>query len=145
MKSVTELVVLFREEGLRITPQRRAIFELLTGDGSHPSADEVYRRVTETMPDVSRATVYNTLRELAELGELVPVEGFGDGQTRYDVETGPHHHLFCIRCHALVDLHQEFAGVALPPAAGDGYQILRSQVTFYGICPDCQRRERSDG
>jgi Fe2+ or Zn2+ uptake regulation protein len=73
-ESVDQLVDLFRKQGLKITPQRRVIFETLINDNSHPTAEEVYRRVVSVMPDISRTTVYNTLRELVALGQLVEVE-----------------------------------------------------------------------
>ena len=138
MKSVDDLVGLFRSKGLRITPQRRVIFELLSENRSHPTADEIYQHVLSVMPDVSRTTVYHTLHELVELGELTAVENISDSATRYDTNTSGHHHLFCTRCHTLLDLGLDFAGVELPLEHAAGYQIVRNQVTFYGVCPHCQ-------
>jgi Fe2+ or Zn2+ uptake regulation protein len=138
MQSVDALIRLFRQKGLKITPQRRVIFELLAKDGSHPTADEIYQRVLSVMPDVSRTTVYNTLRELVALGELTTVEDLSESGARYDTNSSLHHHLFCMRCHALIDVSRDFTGVELSPEETEGYRIVRSQVTFYGICPDCQ-------
>ena len=61
------LVEQFRREGRKITPQRRAIFRALIHGDSHPTAEEVYQRVLSVMPDISRATVYNTLHELVAM------------------------------------------------------------------------------
>jgi Fe2+ or Zn2+ uptake regulation protein len=138
MRSVDALIELFRQNGLKITPQRRTIFELLAEDESHPTADTIYQRVLPVMPEVSRTTVYNTLRELVALDELTAVEGLNESGTRYDTNSSHHHHLYCVRCHALMDISQDLADVELPPEEKAGYQIVRSQVTFYGICPDCQ-------
>lgn len=138
MKSLETLIELFRQHGLKITPQRRAIFELLINDASHPTAEEVYRRIQSTMPDVSRTTVYNTFRELSELGLLAPVHDLSEGGQRYDTRTDAHHHLYCIRCHKLIDIDRDFAGLELDAAEASGYQVLSCQVTFYGLCPDCQ-------
>lgn len=138
MESVEDLTELFRQRGLRITPQRRLIFELLTEDGSHPTAEEVYQRVLSVMPEVSRTTVYNTLHELVELGQLAEVEELSESGTRYDTNNTHHHHLFCMRCHALVDIGRDFASIELLPDEAAGYRIVKSQVTFHGICPDCQ-------
>jgi Fe2+ or Zn2+ uptake regulation protein len=138
MKSLEMLLEQFRHNGLKITPQRRVILELLAQDHSHPTADEVYQRVLSAMPDVSRTTVYNTLRELVVLGELTEVQDLSEGGLRYDTDASAHHHLFCMHCHTLVDIDHDFEGLALPPEETSGYQIVRRQVTFYGICPDCQ-------
>ena len=145
MQSAATLVELFRQKGLRITPQRRAILELLTQDDSHPTAEEIYRRVLAVMPDVSRTTVYNTLHELLALGELVAVEELGETGTRYDTHVGNHHHLFCLRCRTLLDIDRDFAGLDLAPEETSGYQIVRRQVTFYGYCANCQADQRSTG
>lgn len=128
---------------MRITPQRRLIVERLAGDPGHPDAEAVYRQVRRTMPEVSLATVYNTLRALVEIGELVPVEDAGG--TRYDTNSGSHHHLRCVACHRLVDVVRDFAGLNLPAAEAAGYRILSHQVTFYGVCPECSRVPQGDG
>jgi Fe2+ or Zn2+ uptake regulation protein len=142
MKSLEMLLEQFRQNGLKITPQRRVILELLARDHSHPTADEIYQRVLSVMPEVSRTTVYNTLRELIALGEVTEVQDLGEGGLRYDTDTSVHHHLFCMNCHALIDIDHHFEGLALPPEDASGYQIVRHQVTFYGICPNCQAKER---
>lgn len=140
VKSLETLLDQFHEHGLRITPQRRVILELLVDDDSHPTAEEVYERVQAIMPDVSRTTVYNTLRELSELGELTPVHDLNTGGQRYDTNEAPHHHLYCVTCHSLIDIDRDFQGMTLSPEEASGYQILSRQVTFYGICPDCQTK-----
>ena len=143
MKSVDNLIRLFREKGFKITAQRRLIFELLAGDDSHPTAEEIYERVISVMPEVSRTTVYNTLRELVALGELTEVDDPNQSGTRYDTNPGHHHHLFCMRCGALTDVARDFESVRLSPEEAEGYRIVKSQVTFYGYCPKCQRAQRN--
>lgn len=141
MRSLDLLLELFRQNGLKITPQRRVILELLANDDSHPTAEQVYQRVLSVMPEVSRTTVYNTLRELSELGELTPVHDLSEGGQRYDTNSETHHHLYCVRCHRLIDIDRDFEGLSLAPEERSGYQILSRQVTFYGVCPDCQAAE----
>lgn len=138
MQPLNTIIHSLRRKGLRITPQRRAILELLQDDPCHPTAEAIYRRVSVAMPDVSRTTVYNTLRELVEIGALAPVEDKSEGGMRYDTNTDSHHHLFCIRCHALIDLSRDFEGVELPAEDRRGYRVVKHQITFYGYCPDCQ-------
>ncbi len=140
MQPTDRLIQQFHERGLKVTPQRRVIFELLAEDKSHPTAEEIYQRVTAVMPEVSRTTVYNTLRELTEIGQLNEVEEISESGTRYDTNTSDHHHLFCIKCHALIDISRDFEGLQLPEEETAGYRILKSQVTFYGYCPKCQQR-----
>jgi Fur family peroxide stress response transcriptional regulator len=139
LKSPQAIIQLFNQKGLKITPQRRLIFELLDEDISHPTAEELYQRVISRMPDVSQTTVYNTLRELVELGEVSLVENLSQTGARFDTNTGPHHHLFCMNCHTLDDIERDFPDIKLTLEEAKGYQIVKSQVTFYGICQECQK------
>ena len=139
MKSPEAIIQLFNEKGLKITPQRRLIFELLAENRRHPTAEELYQHVISRMPDVSQTTVYNTLRELIALGELTPVEKLSEAGARFDTNTSHHHHLFCIHCQTLVDIEYDFPEVELPLEEANGYQIVKNQITFYGICQECQK------
>jgi Fur family peroxide stress response transcriptional regulator len=137
MRPVEELCEVFRERGLRITPQRRLIFEALRDDMDHPTVEDIYRRVQEVMPDVSLATVYHTLEHLEEMGEVLQLD-LGEGKSRYDPSTGTHHHLVCLGCRRVLDIMRDIGGLELSPKERSGYQIIRCDVVFYGHCPDCQ-------
>jgi len=139
LKSSEAIIQLFNQKGLKITPQRRLIFELLAEDESHPTAEELYQLVISRMPDVSQTTVYNTLCKLVALGELAPVENLSEAGARFDTNSSNHHHLFCMHCHTLVDIEQDFPDVELTLEEAKGYQIVKNQVTFYGICQECQK------
>lgn len=141
MRTPDELKAIYRERGMRITPQRRMIFELLAGDSTHPTAEDIYRRLQSHLPEVSRATVYNTLHELVEIGELQVVNDLSDKGTRYDVMTSHHHHLYCRRCERLWDVDLDLGEINLPAGSGSGFEIDHSQVTFYGICQACQQAD----
>lgn len=140
MQSPEALIKLYRRKGLRITAQRRLIFEILAEERSHPTVEEIYQRVKSRMPEVSRSTVYNTVHELVELGELFEVEDLTEEGTRYDTTASYHYHLFCKKCHKLIDIEPNSDSFDLPPEKASGFKVQRSQVTFYGICSDCQER-----
>jgi Fe2+ or Zn2+ uptake regulation protein len=142
LHSPEELVRIFREKGLRVTPQRRKIMSLLAESDMHPSADDIYEQVIIDMPDVSRATIYNTLSELVNLGEIHEVENINGASTRYDPLTELHHHLYCERCHKLVDIKQLNPPFEIPTELTSGFDVKRSQITFYGVCSECQALER---
>lgn len=141
MKSPEALINLYRQKGLRITPQRRMIFKLLSHDETHPTVDGLYQKIKAQMPDVSLATVYNTINELVALGELHNLEERYAGGTRYDTLTDPHHHLYCTNCHKLTDIPLGVDPKKLIPQDTAGYQIKRAQITYYGLCEDCQQGE----
>jgi Fe2+ or Zn2+ uptake regulation protein len=139
MQSPENLIKHYRQKGLRITPQRRFIFELLANTDMHPTVDEIYQQLKSQMPEISRSTVYNTVHELVDLGEVKEVGDFSAEGTRYDTETEhQHHHLYCRCCHKLIDLLVDLDSFHIPPEKTAGFKIERNQVTFYGLCVDCQ-------
>ncbi len=137
MRSVEELCEVLREKGLKVTPQRRLIFQALQDDIDHPTVEDIYRRVRVVMPDISLATVYHTVRHLVEMGEVMELD-LGEGKSRYDPSTDAHRHLVCLGCRRMLDIPHDFDDLQLSPAETSGYQIVRCEVVFYGYCPDCQ-------
>ena len=123
----------------RKTPQRLAIMDFLQSHPSHPSAEDVYEAVRSQFPSLSLATVYNTLEALRERGEVVEL-GFDPEKKRFDTVAESHHHLICIRCRRIIDIPERFRPV-LSDKEKMGYDVIRSQVDFHGLCPRCQRRK----
>jgi Fur family peroxide stress response transcriptional regulator len=137
------MVELFRRRGLKVTPQRELIFELLWGAGHHPTADSVYAEARTRMPTMSLRTVYQTLNDLATMGELQQLE-LGTGSARFDPNTDVHHHLVCTSCGKVRDLYADYTAISVPSGAGDGFQVGAAEVVFRGLCEDCQGRRIQD-
>lgn len=144
MRSVEDIAAQLREKGLKLTPQRRLIIELLSRDRTHPTVDDVYRQVTVTMPEVSRTTVYNTIREMTTLGEVVEVQDLGDGGIRYDTSAETHHHFFCLKCRSLLDVDIEMPSAVNFSDNLAGFEIVKEQMTLYGFCPACRNSMEKD-
>ncbi len=138
VRTVEELCEALRQRGLKVTPQRRLIFEALRDSRGHPSAEDIYHAVIEVMPDMSLATVYHTLNDLVGMGELVSLD-VGEGKSRYDTHIGSHCHLVCLGCRKVVDILQSSSWAELSAEEARGYEIERCDVVFYGRCPECQR------
>ena len=124
----------------RLTPQRLAIRKFLEGNFSHPSAEEIYGALRRRFPTLSLATVYNTLAALQERGEIVEV-GLDPAKKRFDTVAESHHHLICVLCKKILDIPEMWKPVLSEPDKR-GFQILRSQIDFHGLCPQCQRGNR---
>src|SRR5215211_6611980 len=125
-----------RERGWRVTPQRPAIAGAFDGDHVHVTALDVHRRAAAALPEVSLATVYNTLDELVQAGELREVD-FLPGPSRYDANVGPepHHHVWCTTCGSLFDVRATgLAGLAVPAGQRHGVEVTDVQVLFRGTC-----------
>ena len=127
-----------RARGWRITPQRRAVVQALAGEHVHRTADQVHASARVLVPEVSLATVYNTLNELVSMGEISAIN-VGDGSTRYDPKVGPdHHHLICDGCGRIYDVEPSgVETVALSGAQRHGMRIDSIEVVFRGRCEDC--------
>ena len=136
MKSPEELTDLFRSQGLKVTPQRQAIFRILHGNRVHPTAESVHAEVIRDLPMVSLRTVYQTLNDLTAMGELGQID-VGTGSARFDPNLEPHHHLVCDTCGRLFDLAVAFPGVVVPDGAADGFEITHTEIVFRGHCAEC--------
>ena len=141
VRSPKELTEVFRAQGLKVTPQRQAIFRALHASSVHPTADTVYDTVRSTMPTISLRTVYQTLNDLTAMGELAMVD-LGTGSARFDPNTDPHHHLVCNECGRVEDLHADFPGVTVPEGNEHGFEVLSTEIVFRGRCRDCARPPR---
>ncbi len=142
MGSVERIASKFRDEGLRMTPQRQVVFEILQASDAHPSAEAVHAEARKKFPSLSLRTVYQTLHDLERLGEVQLLE-LGTGQARFDpgVERA-HHHLVCERCGRVDDLFAELPSLELDAEASRGYRVNRAEVVFRGLCQSC--REGTD-
>jgi Fe2+ or Zn2+ uptake regulation protein len=88
------------------------------------------------MPTISLRTVYQTLNDLASMGELSPLD-VGSGSTRFDPNLEPHHHLVCDVCGRIDDVHAEFPGVAVPASVDAGFEVTATEIVFRGRCAGC--------
>jgi Fe2+ or Zn2+ uptake regulation protein len=133
------LVAELRQHELRVTPQRRAILGAFAPRSpGHLTADEVYERARRYLPELARATVYNTLGEFVRAGLLSVVEGLG--AARYDRNVETHHHFRCLECGELYDVHPR--GVDRLGLDDSEFRVRRTRILLEGTCPRC--RSESD-
>ena len=127
-----------RESGLKITPQRIAIFKILARSKEHPSVDMVYQQVKKEMPNISFDTVNRTLLSLCEIGTAFVVEGSGRVK-RFDGNLEDHQHFNCIKCKKIVDFqHKSFENIEVPDDIERKFKILRKTVYLEGLCDKCK-------
>jgi len=134
---VDELTDRFRARGFRVTPQRQAIFRLLDGNVEHPTVEALYESARAEMPTISLKTVYQTVHDLEDLGE-VHLLHVGTGSVRVDPNVEhPHHHLICTECGRVRDVVVDVGDLRVPARARDGFAVADVQVHFRGVCSDC--------
>jgi len=126
-----------RAAGSRISSQRRAIIEYLASATSHPSARQIFHEVRKNHPNLSLATVYNTLGVLIRMS-LIKVMQFDVTDNRYEPNVTPHINLICTSCGRIEDLEQ---GVPVQPEEireKVGFEVLDSRLEYYGLCAKCK-------
>lgn len=131
-----------REHGLAMTIQRRAILDALSSRTDHPTADQIYEDIREKLKGVSRTTVYRVLETLVSIGVAKKISN-PDSTSRFDADTRRHHHLSCMKCGMILDLHDaNLNNIAVPDALDEEFTILDYSITYTGLCARCRE---SDG
>jgi len=136
VKSPEEISIAFRAKGLKLTPQRQAIFAALYANPTHPTAEAVYDVVRSQMPSISLRTVYQTLNDLADMGEITQVD-LGLGSARFDPNIEPHHHLVCNQCATVFDVPNSLAEPVLADGVANGFVVEATDVIIRGRCATC--------
>ena len=134
-----------RRAGLRVTSQRVAVCEYLARTKVHPTTSQVFDAVRKRHPDISQATVYNTLNTLRDLGAIVEISA-GTEHTRYEPDPSPHINLVCLRCHQVSDLQDNVSPDLLMDNIfqNTGFRATSLQVQVSGFCPECQQAKREE-
>lgn len=136
MQSSDELTELFRDHGLRVTPQRQAIFRLLSGNDRHPTVDALYEAASADMPTISLKTVYQTVHDLEALGQVALLD-LGTGRVRVDPNVEhDHQHLVCSVCGMVRDVPLG-ARPRLPASYRREFAVDAVDVIFRGVCDQC--------
>lgn len=123
--------------GINPSVQRMAIMDYLLEHHTHPTVDEVYVALAETMPTLSRTTVNNTLRLFAERGaaQMLTID---EKKVCFDGCIVPHAHFMCRVCGKVYDIGLP-DGWTEPPLAEGGFLIDESHIYYKGICKECRK------
>lgn len=135
VKTPEQLVLAFRAAGLKVTPQRQLLFRLLSGNTAHPTAETLYDVASREMPGISLRTVYQTLTDLAAMGELQQID-LGGGAARFDPNVDDHHHVVCDQCGDVRDVYVSNAN-DISVAGLAGFSVQSARIVFSGKCPTC--------
>ena len=126
-----------RENNLKVTPQRVAIYKELLKSIDHPNAEAIHSKLKKIFPNISLDTVNRNLLALYKVGIIDTVLGFGEPK-RYDGNQTPHHHFRCIKCNKLFDLFNiRTNNTPVPKEVKKDFIILKQKVYFEGLCKPC--------
>jgi len=136
--SPSEVVALLKPLGIRLTPQRLAIAEVVVNSADHPTVRNIFDRVQAFFPYVTIATVYSTLATLEQAGVVreLPFQR----QSRYDANLAPHANLVCVGCGNVVDAdvgQETVAELEHIVSSDSDFEVSSQRVDFYGWCSGC--------
>ena len=134
---VRDLHKYLSEHGVKPSVQRLAIMEYLRTHCTHPTADEIYTALHPSMPTLSKTTVYNTLRLLADQKAILSLD-IDEKNTRFDGDTSPHAHFRCRRCGTILDLPVP-TDASVEIRTTQGIEIDEVQWYYKGLCERCKQ------
>ena len=130
-----------REVGFQLTVQRRVILEAVLLRDDHPTAEQICNTIRAQVPEISRGTVYRTLNSLVQLGAIRRAHHLGPA-TRFNSNTGQHHHLVCVRCSRVIDIEDtRLDNLPVPDRKRTGFRITDFSDLISRLCAECQKAD----
>lgn len=128
--------------GIKPSVQRIAIMDYLMTHRTHPTADEVYSALGDSIPTLSKTTVYNTLKLFVDQKAALMLT-IDDKNVHFDGDTSLHSHFFCRHCGRVLDL--PFSGKKKEAKENyiDGHQIDEIHHYYRGVCKECMEKKDS--
>ena len=137
-----------RERGLRVTPQRARVWQILAESGSHLSAEEIWGRARGDLTGMELSTVYRALEALRE-AELVVESRLPGGPALFEARARSHPHLVCEVCGSIS--HPEASPevvrklLATLSAVSGGFEVRELDIVARGVCPNCVGSKEVEG
>jgi Fur family transcriptional regulator, peroxide stress response regulator len=134
--SISAVVETLKFKGLRVTPQRCAVYVNLLRRNDHPTVEQLLRDLNQSFPISSQATVYSSLKALQDAG-LVREVLLDEGVSRYDANVIPHHHFRCRACGSIEDIDWSVLSPLSLEGLRSGLKAEGYEVTVHGTCDRC--------
>ena len=142
MQGGKRLATSLATSGLRITRQRQHIYDILMESHDHPTAEDLFSRAKKSMPEISFATVYNSLSALVECG-LVRQVILDRNSTRFCPNMEDHYHFYCEACGEVSDIEVERSRTASEFPLPEGFMVSQYDLSLKGTCPKCRSQKAS--
>ena len=121
--------------------QRDDLLSILKNSKTHPTAEELYEKIKEKIPNVSRGTVYRNLEDLVDENYIIKIS-MPDGADRYDYIHKKHNHVICKYCGKVKDFEYNFDSkkAKLSVLEQTGMESLLDGIIVYGVCEKCKSK-----
>lgn len=120
--------------------QREAMLTVLRNTKIHPTANDIYEKMRESDPKISRGTVYRNLALLSERGTVLRIDTVHNS-VHYDGDTKPHYHFVCNGCGAVYDLSVGQIRIDAEVEKDIDCQVESHSLIFYGECKECRKQK----
>jgi len=143
MMTKESMISQMRKKGLKVTPQRLAIIDVLIEQGdSHPGASLIYKKAKKKKKSLSLSTTYATLNEFSRHGIIKTLQ-FDKMENRYDGNLEEHINLICERCKKILDYNVPITVDPKRVVKKTGFLITDTRLEYYGLCRKCREEEGS--
>jgi Fur family ferric uptake transcriptional regulator len=136
-----------RRRGLKLTPERRALFEEIFKQHQHFEAEELLFRLRKRGRKISRATVYRGLDLLVGSGVVGRVRVGEEGYRYERLHAGEHHdHLICIGCGRIIEFFEpQIENLQDEVCRRNGFRAVNHSHQIRGFCRECRRTKKAAG
>jgi Fur family ferric uptake transcriptional regulator len=133
-------IATLKEKGLKLTPQRMLIVDIIHEAKGHLTAEEIIGHVRDNMPGVNKSTVYRTLELLVKAGAVYK-SGLGDDFIYHHAEDAHHHHLVCTRCGKTINCDENlFAPLQRSLSQNYHFHADFKHIVMGGVCGECRNK-----
>jgi Fe2+ or Zn2+ uptake regulation protein len=126
----------------RNSAQRSLILDIMAGNKTHPTADEIYEEARKNDPHISRGTVYRNLNFLVDSKNILRIS-VPNGADHFDSTLEEHYHFYCENCGKVTDVPElDISRIKETESAlsQQGYSQIKHKIVFEGLCPECSRK-----
>ncbi|WP_162909648.1 Fur family transcriptional regulator [Aggregatilinea lenta] len=128
-----------RQQGERITIQRREVIEALSRDGGHLAIDDLHGALVRRGLDLNEPTIYRILQWLKDLCVVSQTDLGGNRVVYQMIGESRHHHLVCLNCHRVIEMDDRLLDDLRARLRQDyGFEPRIDHMAFFGLCSDCQ-------
>lgn len=135
-----KIVTALKQEGYKLTPQRKALIQVITATQDHLTPATIYEKMRHVHPNIGLVTIYRTLEILTELGLICEVHAGGNCRSYIIGAPQHHHHLICSSCGIVVNFTGHYLSTLEQDLSREsGFRIDGHLLEFVGLCQTCQK------
>lgn len=130
-------MIIVKGDVMRNTKQKHLILEIVNSSNNHLNASEIYIEAKKTIPNISLGTIYRVLNDLVTRKMILRIKTNAGIDCFDSLERKPHQHFICNNCGEIHDIYN--VRYEKDTKELKDYKIDRVDITFTGLCNNCQK------